>query len=71
MKRIDQIIALKVDLDKLIYRYANEFDLDYHCIVGILEDKKLGVLLGEGMVFDDEDEDEDDGQINIDNFENE
>jgi hypothetical protein len=50
MNKHEQIDAFYGDLDKLIDRYKAEFDIDVYSIVGILEDKKLSLLLGEDTV---------------------
>lgn len=50
MDKHEQIDALHYDLTNLIYRYKAEFDLDLHTIVGVLEDKKISMLLGDEFV---------------------
>ena len=57
MDRYEQIDAFAGDLSKLIKRYNAEFDIDLYTIVGVLEDKKIGLLLGEESVEFEADED--------------
>lgn len=65
MNNDEQVDALVIELDKLISRYRAEFDLNLHSIVGVLEEKKMSLLLGEDMLhfeseieLDDDDEEE-------------
>ena len=57
VNRHEQIDAFYGDLTKLIKRYGAEFDLDMYTIVGVLEDKKIDLLLGEETVEFEADED--------------
>ena len=57
MNKYEQIDAFSGDLSKLIKRYNAEFDIDMHTIVGVLEDKKIGLLLGEETVEFEADDD--------------
>lgn len=50
MNRHEQIDAFYNDLTALVKRYTAEFDIDMYTIVGVLEDKKVGLLLGEESV---------------------
>lgn len=65
MNNDEQVDALVIELDKLISRYRAEFDLGLHSIVGILEEKKMSLLLGEDMLqFESEIElDDDDDEL--------
>lgn len=63
MNNDEQVDALVVELDKLISRYRAEFDLNLHSIVGVLEEKKMSLLLGEEMLhFESEIELDDDDE---------
>lgn len=57
MDRYEQIDAFYSDLGKLINRYKAEFDIDMYTIVGVIEDKKISLLLGEESVEFEADED--------------
>lgn len=57
MNKYEQIDAFYNDLSALVKRYNAEFDIDMHTIVGVLEDKKIGLLLGEESVEFSADED--------------
>ena len=50
MDKYEQIDAFHYDLTNLINRYKAEFDIDLHTIVGVLEDKKISMLLGDDLV---------------------
>ena len=50
MNKYEQIDAFHYELTNLINRYNAEFDIDMHTIVGVLEDKKISLLLGEESV---------------------
>lgn len=45
MKHHEQIDAFSLELDNLISRHSAEFDLDMHTIIGVLESKKVDLLL--------------------------
>ena len=45
MKHHEQIDAFSLELDNLISRHSAEFDLDMHTIIGVLESKKIDLLL--------------------------
>lgn len=57
MNKYEQIDAFYNDLSALVKRYNAEFDIDMHTIVGVLEDKKIGLILGEESVEFSADED--------------
>ena len=58
MTEQEQSKAFSCDLDALIDRYRQEFDLTYNSIVGALEFAKADVLK-EALEMFDEDEDDD------------
>ena len=66
MNNNDQTDSFMFDLDNLIRRYQQEFDLNDQTIVGALEFAKLTVLtdaeilftMDEGHVLDDDDEED-------------
>ena len=60
MTNNDQTDALMFDLDNLIRRYQQEYDLNDQTIVGVLEFAKLTVLTDAEIIFSMEDIDEDD-----------
>ena len=62
MEPHEQTDAFTFALDNLIDRYIAEFDLGIHTIVGVMEDKKLDLLIGKDIILehDDEKEEEDD-----------
>ena len=60
MTNNDQTDALMFDLDNLIRRYQQEYDLNDQTIVGALEFAKLTVLTDAEIIFSMEDIDEDD-----------
>ena len=64
MTNNDQTDSFQFDLDNLIRRYQQEFDLNDQTIVGALEFAKLTVLTDADILFSPEDvldpEDEDD-----------
>ena len=61
MNNNDQTDSFMFDLDNLIRRYQQEFDLNDQTIVGALEFAKLTVLTDAEIIFSMEDIDEDDG----------
>ena len=61
MNNNDQTDSFMFDLDNLIRRYQQEFDLNDQTIVGALEFAKLTVLTDAEIIFSMEDLDEDDG----------
>jgi hypothetical protein len=72
MNNNDQTDSFMFDLDNLIRRYQQEFDLNDQTIVGALEFAKLTVLTDaeilftvddEGHVLDDDEDDDYDGFI--------
>ena len=72
MNNNDQTDSFMFDLDNLIRRYQQEFDLNDQTIVGALEFAKLTVLTDaeilftmddEGHVLDDDDDEDYDGFI--------
>lgn len=58
MDHQEQTVAFSNALHKLIKRYMAEFDLSRHAIVGVMEDKKLSMLLEYGVSFEDYELDE-------------
>ena len=60
MNNNDQTDSFMFDLDNLIRRYQQEFDLNDQTIVGALEFAKLTVLTDAEIIFSPEDIDEDD-----------
>ena len=60
MNNNDQTVSFMFDLDNLIRRYQQEFDLNDQTIVGALEFAKLTVLTDAEIIFSMEDIDEDD-----------
>jgi len=60
MNNNDQTDSFMFDLDNLIRRYQQEFDLNDQTIVGALEFAKLTVLTDAEIIFSMEDIDEDD-----------
>jgi len=60
MTNNDQTDSFMFDLDNLIRRYQQEFDLNDQTIVGALEFAKLTVLTDAEIIFSMEDLDEDD-----------
>jgi len=60
MTNNDQTDSLMFDLDNLIRRYQQEYDLNDQTIVGVLEFAKLTVLTDAEIIFSPEDLDEDD-----------
>ena len=64
MNNDEQVDALMMELDKMIQRYRAEFDLNLHSIIGVLEEKKMSMLLGEDMIeFESEIDLEDDDDV--------
>ena len=71
MTNNDQTDSFMFDLDNLIRRYQQEFDLNDQTIVGALEFAKLTVLtdaeilftMDDGQVLDNDEEDDYDGFI--------
>ena len=61
MDQNNQTDSFMFDLDNLIRRYQQEFDLNDQTIVGALEFAKLTVLTDADIIFSPEDLDEDDG----------
>ena len=55
MDHKQQTVAFSNALHNLIDRYTAEFDLSIHAIVGVLEDKKLSMLLEHGVSFEEVD----------------
>ena len=50
MDRYEQIDAFYNDISNLINRYKAEFDIDIYTIVGVFEDKKISMMLGDELV---------------------
>jgi len=59
MTNNDQTDAFMFDLDNLIRRYQQEYDLNDQTLVGALEFAKLTVLTDAEIIFSPEDLDED------------
>ena len=51
MKYDEQTDAFSMELDNLIKRFLEEFDLNMDTVVGVLEGKKLDILLNCGVDF--------------------
>lgn len=47
----EQTDALSMELDNLIKRFLDEFEVNVDTIVGVLEGKKLDLLLNGGVDF--------------------
>lgn len=60
MTNNDQTDSFMFDLDNLIRRYQQEYDLNDQTIVGALEFAKLTVLTDADIIFSPEDLDQDD-----------
>ena len=62
MEPHEQTDAFTFALDNLVDRYIAEFDLGIHTIVGVMEDKKLDLLMGKDIILepDEEEKEEDD-----------
>ena len=56
-----QVDSFTFDLDNLIRRYQQEYDLSDQALVGALELVKLTILTDSSILFSPEDIDEDDG----------
>ena len=56
-----QVDSFMFDLDNLIRRYQQEYDLSDQALVGALELVKLTILTDSSILFSPEDIDEDDG----------
>ena len=67
MKHHEQIDAFGFALDALINRYTAEFDLPVATIVGVLEDRKMELLLERTVHFA-PDEDMDQSALSGDDF---
>jgi len=48
MTEREQVMAFAEDLEKLVYRYRDEFDITVASLVGVLECAKYEVLLSAG-----------------------
>jgi hypothetical protein len=51
MEENEQVDAFAAAMDKVIMRYIAEFDIGIHAIVGVLEEKKIDLLLNYGVEF--------------------
>jgi hypothetical protein len=60
MEHHEQVDAFSFELDNLVDRFLIEFDVGIHAIVGVLEDKKLDLLVGKDVEFNLDDEAEED-----------
>ena len=60
MNNHEQTDAFTFALDNLVDRYIAEFDLGLHTIVGVLEDKKIDLLIGKDIYFQSDDDSEED-----------
>lgn len=62
----DQADAFYIELSNLINRFTDEFDLNLYTVVGVMDAKKMEVMMDVGLQledgFEDEDEDGDDEQ---------
>jgi hypothetical protein len=52
MKQNEQIDSLTMSIDSLVDRYIAEFDLPIATIIGVLEEKKVELVLGGGVHFE-------------------
>ena len=52
MNHDEQTDAFTFELTNLITRFVNEFDINIHTIVGVLEDVKLDMLVGKDIEFE-------------------
>jgi len=68
MNNNDQTDSFMFDLDNLIRRYQQEFDLNDQTIVGSLEFAKLTVLTDGDILFTPEDLDDSDDDLISPNF---
>ena len=55
----DQADALYIELSNLINRFSDEFDLNLYTIVGVMDAKKMEVMMDAGLQLEDGFEDED------------
>jgi hypothetical protein len=53
MTEREQVMAFAEDLEKMVFRYRDEFDITVASIVGVLECAKYEVLLSAGGDDDD------------------
>lgn len=62
----DQADAFYIELSNLINRFTDEFDLNLYTIVGVMDAKKMEVMMDAGLnvndEFDEELDDEEDEQ---------
>lgn len=52
MKYHEQTDAFTMELDNLINRFKDEFDLNLQTVIGVLETKKIELTLDCGVEFD-------------------
>lgn len=52
MNHNEQTDAFTFELTNLITRFVNEFDINIHTIVGVLEDVKFDILVGKDIEFE-------------------
>ena len=50
----DQADAFYIELSNLINRFTDEFDLNLYTIVGVMDAKKMEVMMDVGLQLDDE-----------------
>jgi len=55
----DQADAFYIELSNLINRFSDEFDLNLYTIVGVMDAKKMEVMMDAGLQLEDGFEDED------------
>lgn len=66
MDQLTQIDAFQNDIDNLIDRYRQEFDISVAAVIGVLELAKLDIYQNDALLFtDDYDEDDDDNFDNV------
>ena len=56
----DQADAFYIELSNLINRFTDEFDLNLYTIVGVMDAKKMEVMMDVGLQMEDEFEEDDD-----------
>lgn len=62
METHEQTDAFSFELDNLVDRFLAEFDIGVHTIVGVMEDKKLDLLMGKDIILEpDPEEDTEEG----------
>jgi len=62
----DQADAFYIELSNLINRFADEFDLNLYTIVGVMDAKKMEVMMDAGIQMEDGFEESEDSDENPD-----